>query len=56
MFWTSYSWGHKSRAAAQDTLDDEVSEGRLSAADCRIQAYQTPEGKRRWQIQELAPA
>ena len=56
MFWTSYSWGHKSRAAAQETLDNEVSESRLTAADCRIVSYLTTEGKRRWQIQELAPA
>jgi soluble cytochrome b562 len=56
MFWTSYAWGFKSLAAALDALDDEIAEGRLSEVDCRIRAYKTTEGARRWQIEELAPA
>jgi hypothetical protein len=54
MFYRSYSWGYTSRDAAQAALDDEVSESRLSARDCRIRSYLTSEGKRRWQIEELS--
>lgn len=53
MFFKSYSWGYKSRAAAQSALHEEISEGRLTESDCKIAFYRTTEGKPRWQILEL---
>jgi hypothetical protein len=55
MFWRSYSWGYRTLAAALEAMTEEIAEGRLSAVDCRVQAYRTTEGARRWQIQELGP-
>lgn len=54
MFWRTYEYGFKSRAAAEESLMDEVSEGRLTEADCKIAFYRTTEGKPRWQIMELS--
>lgn len=56
MFWRTYDYGFKSKDAAQSTLWDEVSEGRLTESDCRVAFYRTTEGKPRWQIQELCAA
>ena len=56
MFWQPYSWGYKTRAAAQSAMDEEISEGRLTASDCRIDFYRTTEGKPRWQIKESVSA
>ncbi len=56
MFWHTYEYGFKTRAAAQEALHNEIAEGRLSAKDCKIEAYQNTQGARRWQIKELAPA
>ena len=56
MWWHTYEYGFKTKAAAQAELDNEVSEGRLTAADCKVSFYRNTEGKPRWQILELAPA
>lgn len=53
MFWFLYAMGYKSYNAAYENLMDEVSEGRLSLCDCKIESYRNKEGKRRYKIMEL---
>ena len=52
----SYSWGHRTREAAQQALWDMLAECEISESERpKLSSYKTPRG-RRWAIQLLADA